>query len=71
MPGWRSCARGCARGLGDDVDLIVLSDHGMADVRGEDIRYIDDLVPADAILAEYGGQVMGFAPRPGREAAAE
>lgn len=56
-----------ARGLGDDVDLIVLSDHGMADVRGEDVRYIDDLVPADAILAEYGGQVVGFAPRPGRE----
>lgn len=56
-----------ARGLGDTVDLIVLSDHGMADVRGEDIRYIDDLVPADAILPEYGGQLMGFAPRPGRE----
>jgi predicted AlkP superfamily pyrophosphatase or phosphodiesterase len=56
-----------ARGLEDDVDLIVLSDHGMADVRGEDIRYIDDLVPADAIEPEYGGQLMGFAPRPGRE----
>ena len=56
-----------ARGLEDDIDLIVLSDHGMADVRGEDIRYIDDLVPADAIEPEYGGQLMGFAPRPGRE----
>ncbi|MBP9696930.1 MAG: alkaline phosphatase family protein [Thermomonas sp.] len=56
-----------ARGLGDNVDLIVLSDHGMADVRGEDVRYIDELVPADAILPEYGGQLMGFAPRPGRE----
>ena len=34
-----------ARGLADDVDLIVLSDHGMADVHGEDIRRrVSDLV---------------------------
>lgn len=55
------------RGLDDAIDLIVLSDHGMADVRGEDIRYIDDLVPIDAFELEYGGQVAGIRPRAGRE----
>ena len=60
-----------ARGLDATTTLIVLSDHGMADVRGEDIRYLDDLVPADAFDAEYGGQVMGLRARPGREAEVE
>ena len=60
-----------ARGLDRTTDLIVLSDHGMADVRGEDIRYLDDLVPDDAILAEYGGQLMGLRAAPGREAEVE
>lgn len=60
-----------ARGLDGRTDLIVLSDHGMADVRGEDIRYLDDLVPADAIQVEYAGPVAGLVPRPGREAEVE
>ena len=59
------------RGLNDDVDLIVLSDHGMADVRGENIRYLDDRVPADAIRVEYAGQITGLAARAGREAEVE
>ena len=59
------------RGIDGDVDLIVLSDHGMADVRGEDVRYLDDVVPADAIQLEYGGQVVGLSAKPGREAEVE
>ena len=60
-----------ARGIADAVDLIVLSDHGMADVRGEDRRFLDDLVPADALQVEYGGQVAGLKAHPGREAEVE
>ncbi|QIL21200.1 ectonucleotide pyrophosphatase/phosphodiesterase [Thermomonas sp. HDW16] len=60
-----------ARGLDNQVDLIVLSDHGMADVRGENIRYLDDLVPADAISVEYAGQVVGLTAQPGYEAEVE
>ena len=60
-----------ARGLGDTVDLIVLSDHGMSDVRGENLRYLDDVVPADAIDVESGGQMAGLSARPGREAEVE
>ena len=59
------------RGLDDTVNLIVLSDHGMADVRGDNIRYLDDLVPADAMRVEYAGQVIGLAARAGHEAEVE
>jgi len=60
-----------ARGIADDVDLIVLSDHGMADVRGEDMRYLDDLVPLASMDVEYAGQVTGLTPRAGHEAEVE
>jgi len=60
-----------ARGLTRSVDLIVLSDHGMTDVPGENVRYLDDLVPKDAIAAEYGGQLTGLAAHPGHEAEVE
>ncbi len=60
-----------ARGLDDTVDLIVLSDHGMSDVRGENLRYLDDLVPADAMDVESVGQLAGLSARPGREADVE
>jgi predicted AlkP superfamily pyrophosphatase or phosphodiesterase len=59
------------RGIDDDVDLIVLSDHGMADVRAEDIRYLDDIVPADAMDVESVGQMAWLSPKPGREAEVE
>ena len=60
-----------ARGLADSVDLIVLSDHGMADVRSEDVRYLDDIVPADAMDVESVGQMAWLSARPGREADVE
>ena len=60
-----------ARGLDDLVDLIVLSDHGMTDVRGTDLRYLDEVVPADAVRVESGGQMAWLAAMPGREAEVE
>lgn len=60
-----------ARGLADTVDLIVLSDHGMADVRAEDVVYLDDIVPADAMDVESVGQMAWLTARPGREAEVE
>ncbi len=60
-----------SRGLADRVDLIVLSDHGMTDVRGGDVRYLDDRVPADAIQIDGAGQIAFVAARPGREAEVE
>jgi len=59
-----------ARSQGRRIDLVVVSDHGMADVAHGNIRYLDDIVPADAIEFEDDGPVVLVAPRPGREAEA-
>ncbi|MEO6154844.1 MAG: ectonucleotide pyrophosphatase/phosphodiesterase [Thermomonas sp.] len=47
------------------TDLIVVSDHGMISVRGEDLRYLDDLVPADAIEVIHAGPLAGLNVKPG------
>lgn len=60
-----------SRGLDKDVDLIVLSDHGMSDVRAAQVRYLDELVPADALHVESVGQMAWLSARPGREAEVE
>lgn len=60
-----------ARGLDDRVDLIVLSDHGMSDVRGQDMEFLDDRVTIEAMDVEYVGQVVGIHPREGRQAEVE
>lgn len=60
-----------AAGLRDRVDLVVVSDHGMATVPvGQAIAVEDMADPADAV-AVTTGQIVMFAPQPGREAAAE
>ncbi|RPE77244.1 ectonucleotide pyrophosphatase/phosphodiesterase [Vulcaniibacterium tengchongense] len=59
------------RGLLDRVDLVVVSDHGMAEVGPGRVVAVEDMVaPEDARVVSIG-QVVGIAPRPGREAAAE
>lgn len=59
------------RGLLDAVHLVVVSDHGMAAVPPTQVLALEDMVdPAVAEWVTYG-QVLGFAPRAGREAAAE
>jgi predicted AlkP superfamily pyrophosphatase or phosphodiesterase len=53
------------------VNVIVVSDHGMAPVPASQVFSIDTLVdPRDATYLTYG-EVLGFVPQPGHEAAAE
>jgi predicted AlkP superfamily pyrophosphatase or phosphodiesterase len=60
-----------ARGLASQVNLVVVSDHGMATVAPEQYVLIEDMVdPADAKMVT-AGQSVGFAPKPGRTRAAE
>ncbi|HJR72862.1 MAG TPA: ectonucleotide pyrophosphatase/phosphodiesterase [Luteimonas sp.] len=60
-----------ARGLSRSTDLIVVSDHGMAEVGpGHAIATEDMVSPADAAVVS-DGQSVGFAPKPGRERRAE
>jgi predicted AlkP superfamily pyrophosphatase or phosphodiesterase len=60
-----------ARGLADRVDLVVVSDHGMAPVAKDHVVAVEDMVdPADARAVTWG-QSVGFEPLPGRTAAAE
>jgi predicted AlkP superfamily pyrophosphatase or phosphodiesterase len=58
-------------GLRDRVNLVIVSDHGMAPVPFAQTRNIESLVdPADARYVS-AGEVLGFVPQPGREAATE
>ena len=53
------------------INLVIVSDHGMATVGPGHAIAVEDMVdPADAI-AVTTGQSVGFAPLPGRTAAAE
>lgn len=55
------------RGLRDRVDLIVVSDHGMAVAPRERVVAVEDVVsPAEATVVTVG-QVIGVAPNPGFE----
>lgn len=59
------------RGPGAGVNLVVVSDHGMAAVAPGHAVAVEDMVaPRDARLAS-AGQSVGFVPLPGREAAAQ
>lgn len=60
-----------ARALLNAVNVVVVSDHGMAAVEPGHAIAVEDMVnPADAV-AVTSGQSVGFAPLPGRTAAAE
>lgn len=59
------------RGLLDAVDLVVVSDHGMAEVPPGQAIAVESLVDAADAEVVAHGQVLGFRPRPGRERAAE
>ncbi|MFD0740505.1 ectonucleotide pyrophosphatase/phosphodiesterase [Lysobacter koreensis] len=53
------------------VNLVIVSDHGMATVAPGHAIAIEDMVPARDARAVSDGQALGFAPLPGRERAAE
>jgi len=55
-----------ARGLHGRTDLIVLSDHGMADVPRDNIRFLDDRLDASAYELRSWGTLVGIVPKPGR-----
>ena len=54
------------RGLREQVDLIVVSDHGMDEVPPSNVDWLDPRVPQDAYDV-IGTTVIGVAPKPGRE----
>ncbi len=60
-----------ANGLRDRVNLVIVSDHGMAEVAPGHVVSIEDMVdPRDAGVVSTG-QVVGFAPQRGHADAAE
>ncbi|MDO5504966.1 MAG: ectonucleotide pyrophosphatase/phosphodiesterase [Pseudoxanthomonas suwonensis] len=59
------------RGQLESINLIVVSDHGMAAVPAGNVVALEDMVdPANAETVS-AGQSVGFAPRPGRTREAE
>ena len=60
-----------ARGLAATTDLIVVSDHGIADVPREQVRYLDDRIESSAYQLRSWGQFASLDPMPGREAEVE
>ena len=56
------------RGLWERINLVVVSDHGMAATRPDRIILLDDLLPAGSFELLNRGAVAGLAPRAGREA---
>ncbi|MGH8085644.1 MAG: ectonucleotide pyrophosphatase/phosphodiesterase [Lysobacter sp.] len=59
------------RGLDDAVSLVVVSDHGMAAVAPGHVVAVEDMVAPTIARLVSAGQSVGFAPLPGREAAAQ
>lgn len=59
------------RGLADAVDIVLVSDHGLAEVPPGHAIATDALVDPAVARAVSTGQSVGFAPLPGREAEAE
>jgi predicted AlkP superfamily pyrophosphatase or phosphodiesterase len=60
-----------ARGMSDRVDLVIVSDHGMATVAPGQVVLVEDMVAPEDARVISSGQSVGFQPLPGREAAAE
>jgi predicted AlkP superfamily pyrophosphatase or phosphodiesterase len=59
------------KGLLDRMNVIVVSDHGMAAVPSGQVVAVEDMVPVgDAVVVSIG-QSIGIAPRAGRTQAAE
>lgn len=55
----------------EKINLIVVSDHGMATVKDGQQVAIEDMVPPDLAKPVSVGQSVGFAPLPGKQAQAE
>ena len=55
----------------DTTDIVVVSDHGMAEVGADHVMALDAIVPADEARVVASGQSLAIAPLPGRAAAVE
>ncbi len=55
------------RGQLDALDIVIVSDHGMAYVSPDHHLVLDDIVPADAIGTVTLGVLAGLRAKPGRE----
>ncbi len=60
-----------ARGLSNKINVVVVSDHGMAATSPQRSIIVEDLISPEDARVVTTGQVVGFAPQPGREAVAE
>ncbi len=60
-----------ARGVRDRVNLVIVSDHGMAAVAPGNIVLVEDMVDSTDAEALTFGQSVSFQPLPGRERQAE
>ena len=58
-------------GLLDQTNVIVVSDHGMANVADGQVIATEDMVAPEIAREVSVGQSIGFAPQPGREREAE
>jgi len=58
------------RGLTDAVNLVVVSDHGMAAVDATRVVVLDDYLPLDDVTVVDINPTLGLFPPPGREDAA-
>jgi predicted AlkP superfamily pyrophosphatase or phosphodiesterase len=60
-----------ARGMLDRTDLIVISDHGMADVPREQRIWLEDVLDPTLYDTEWWGTLLGLHPNPGQTDAVE
>ncbi|MDQ5979422.1 MAG: hypothetical protein QG602_2396, partial [Verrucomicrobiota bacterium] len=62
---------GLARlGLRDSANLVIVSDHGMADIGPDRVVFLDDLMDLSLVTIEAYGTYGGVRPKPGVDAAA-
>lgn len=54
-----------ARGIKNEVDLIVVSDHGMADTSPDRVIYLDDLIDLDRVTVSDWNPVVAIWPDSG------
>ncbi|WP_164976315.1 ectonucleotide pyrophosphatase/phosphodiesterase [Oleiharenicola lentus] len=57
-------------GLGDTTNLVVVSDHGLAETSPERVVFFDDLLDLSLVTVEANGPHGGVRPKPGVNAAA-
>ena len=60
-----------ARGELHRINIVIVSDHGFADVPAGHAIAVEDMVPVEEARADSIGQVVTFTPKPGFETRAE